>query len=448
MYTNTNGLLSLGNIHQIAKGGMATLKKRGQNGGIVPAVPREQQPEETMETMETKEAEAEEQKQEEGTPEQQPEGVKQQPEEPTEAEPIQGQQSDNKEAKVEVEDTNKNLKRVTILLEIIIVSGILMFIASFIIYIIDLRKISNIKPENRYNMDLIEYKMAKLPKPIRNPYLIAYTIMAILPFFILIISPIYMKNANKPGIIKTTITLFIIVLITVAIVTIVAYTIPYLGFLKELKRIKTRIDVFENYVYNNFYLNSEMLQILYNKGAVPESANAIIRKAIFNTLLLDYELNPQILSDDGKPDTDKIMQIAYTLHMYKFLNTDLINDEDRLRYYKTNSMSIFDARLIMLPGKSRVFKIADYMRSNTPANMDDASSISNILATMNRILKLNSNTINRIKFDIKNKMRKTRSLAYNIRAYSARRKLNILVLMSLIMFGIVGTFIGFLIIKT
>jgi hypothetical protein len=191
-----------------------------------------------------------------------------------------------------------------------------------------------------------------------------------------------------------------------------------------------------------------MLQILYNKGAVPESANAIIRKAIFNTLLLDYELNPQILSDDGKPDTDKIMQIAYTLHMYKFLNTDLINDEDRLRYYKTNSMSIFDARLIMLPGKSRVFKIADYMRSNTPANMDDASSISNILATMNRILKLNSNTINRIKFDIKNKMRKTRSLAYNIRAYSARRKLNILVLMSLIMFGIVGTFIGFLIIKT
>ena len=470
----TNGLLSLGNIHQIAKGGMNKKKKRVEKGGqdgdvesIVPTQPTPTQPAPTqpappvaarpaaappaaappaptnsvvarqpLTTIEEGEEGAEM-------------GAGPAAEAASRTEGAQGEAEPGNDITNQVRETKKNFKWVSFVINMLIIASFILGITNLMIYIMKKSKISNIKPENRYNQDLIEYKMAKLPHPIKNPYLVTYTFMGVIPFIVILLMIVYViiiSNSEEYSL--TNFTSFIILIVLLAILLIIFYTVPYLGLLKELKRIRSRINVFEDYVYKNFYLDAAMLKDLYNKGNVPESTNAIIRKAIYTTFIVqNYKLNPQILSDNGKPNIDKLTKIAYTLHMYKFLNTDLVNDVDRSRYYKTEAMSVFDPRLILLPGNSRVFKIADYMRSNIPGNMDDTSSISNILATMNAILKLDSDKINNIKYDIKDQVNKTRSLAYNIQARSVRSKIDMLVVITLIIFVIViASFVFFMMI--
>jgi len=111
------------------------------------------------------------------------------------------------------------------------------------------------------------------------------------------------------------------------------------------------------------------------------------------------------------------------------------------------NLELFNPRLVMLPGKSKIFRIGDYMRSNIPANMTETGSISNILNAMNVILKLDNNKLNLIKIEVKNNMYKTQSLAFQISAYKMDKQILTLVIISIIMYILLATIIAIMLYK-
>jgi len=326
-----------------------------------------------------------------------------------------------------------------IVLFAVFVISIVIATQNAVFYLLKRMKTYKIIAEDRYNKDLVEYNMAKNPKMFGNLQLATYTALAFIPFLLLIITIVIGVRfiSKSPDNKLTTILLFISLTIIFAIIVILSYFIKYISVIKELKRTRARIDLFENFVYSNFYLNNTLLQTLYNNGNSTDNPNAIIRKAIKNTLL----------ENNANLDIATITKIAYTFNIYYFLNKDLVNDEELKRYYKTESLELFNPRLVMLPGKSKIFRIGDYMRSNIPANMTETGSISNILNAMNVILKLDNNKLNLIKIEVKNNMYKTQSLAFQISAYKMDKQILTLVIISIIMYILLATIIAIMLYK-
>jgi uncharacterized protein (DUF2252 family) len=75
-------------------------------------------------------------------------------------------------------------------------------------------------------------------------------------------------------------------------------------------------------------------------------------------------------------------------------------------------MELFNYRLLALPGKSRIFRIADFMRTNIAPNMVDDAKLMNIIKIVNRYKRINETILSKIKIDISN----TYNRAFNIKA--------------------------------
>ena len=262
------------------------------------------------------------------------------------------------------------------------------------------RKANNTEPQNRYNKDLPEYEIARTSNRLINirSGLFQTVLLPILIFVLTVIviiisqirgSPIYKRVTHIWGI------------AIISSVTAIVYTTVYISEMRKIKQISLNISKFENFVYERFYRTDlEFLNKLYNEGKSPDNVDSIITEAAKAAIL-----NKTI-------DISNTHKILYTLSMYKFLMGDI----DTNNIYRTESLELFNTKKINIPGKSRIFRVADYMRAEKTAETDKIN-VDDLFATMNTYQKLVSQKT--VIKDVKNDLDQTRKMAFKIGAKDA-----------------------------
>ncbi len=275
-------------------------------------------------------------------------------------------------------------------------------------------KLLNISPENRYNKDMPEYPIVRSSLNIMSINSgLTYTVL-LPPLIILLCIGILLMSMMPTSIFHNKVMHIKIVLVLSFIATAV-YLPVYITQMKNIKQRAEKIKALEDFVYRNFYIDKEFLRILYNNGRVPSSADSVIKAAADKVLLnTNGKINPAILNANQTVNREKVLKILYTLNMYKFLNSDLIDDIAQKRMYRTECLELFDIRKIALPGNSRVFRVADYMRSDVFGNFDNKTNLNVVFEIVNGDLSMKNPLATSIKNEAEKAMRDTKKKASEI----------------------------------
>lgn len=333
---------------------------------------------------------------------------------------------------------NTGLKKVLVATSGLLVSWISFCVFFFYFIMSKNRSLLKISTETRYNKDLPEYELTRNPNKINIKSKLFITV--VIPPFVTILSGIIIGLSKHPKSPYKNIKHIWIVFI-LSFITSVLYIIVYVTQMNKIKIINDNINKFEKFVYQHFYINTEFLNILYNNGTLPENPDTLIKVAA-DTALQKRDSNSKNL------DRDRILKIIYTLNMYKYFQTDVINNIPQKRIYKMETLQLFNMKLIGLPGKSRIFKVADYMRSDIPGNLDNKNNLNTVFTIVNGILKLDQNTAQNIKYESEKLMSDTKKYASRINIRSAWKNFKImmitvtvlatLILLTVIIIAIIG----------
>lgn len=333
--------------------------------------------------------------------------------------------------------------------------GMVFTVVMFALINVSHKKVTKIRPENRYNKDLPEYSIArssvlsynKVPLLLIPLFAFGALLCLGVMMYLVLKTKTEQNIAGIPKIVKTTAFTVLPFALVVFIATIVSFFVTR----KKLKNIKKRIDAFEAYVYARFYVNYDFLTVLYNGGSVPSDINSIVKKAA-KTAFIDQNNNTrrEILDQNGNVDPETVKKIVYTLNIYRFVNRDL-TDEETLgtgKYYRSEAMSLFNPVLLSLPGRSRIFKVSEYMRSNIVSNMGDQNDMTNIMNTVNNILKMDPKVTNKINSDVKSDIYRTRTMAYSLGTPNAWKAIQSFMIVCLVTYaGIPVAMVLFTLIK-
>lgn len=303
-----------------------------------------------------------------------------------------------------------------------------------------------IKLENRYNIDLPEYLIARSKtlssQELPFKWLIIMPILAIVSMGAIVAHKFVQGDALKKaeetdcqtplstgdgadGDNKEIPTLPFGIMFIVGVFSLLSLIIivpTYLSTQKKLKAVRNRIEIFEKEVFNNMYIEQNFLNVLYNGGIPPDNLYDTMNRAI-RTILVnpDGSINKTI-------NTEDIEKMVYTLRLYEFLYDDLRDNDTNGKPYRTQSMELFNYKLLALPGSSKIFRIADFMRSNIAPNMIDNAKLMNIVRGVGQYIKLKEPTITKIQMAFSN----TYNKAFNLRASKAWNSVKTLTIVSFV----------------
>lgn len=310
--------------------------------------------------------------------------------------------------------------------------GMILSLYISIMIIIKRRRVQSIKIQNRYNIDHPEYLITRsktlYSRELPFNLLIIMPAAAILSLGIIILHKIYKGNTlnerENTGITNTyqalegtnqtinPVTLPLGIMFIVFVFCGLSFIIilpTYMSTKKQLKNIQSRIETFENGVFEKIYIEQNFLKILYNNGKPSDNLYDTIDKAIRSVMVKpDGTINKSIPSNN-------LEKMIYTLRLYEFLYEDLRDIEVLNTNYRTDAMQLFDYKLLALPGKSRIFRIADFMRSKIPPNMKDDVSLKNMVERVRKYILVR----NTITTNIKTSLSTTYNRAFNIQASKA-----------------------------
>lgn len=319
-----------------------------------------------------------------------------------------------------------------LMIPIVLMVGFLLTIINLAYTMYKHKKASRILQTNRYNKDLPEYKIAR--SVLLQKYLLFLLIPSVALFLLLgMIALIDYDLAYNPSVFIIRPIGYYITAFLVSAMILVFAVVFYMKTKKTLQPIQKRISIFEEYVYKRFYIRKDimrysikernrcnrMYQVLYNGGKIP-TVNAILKKAA----RIAIQAPPQ----GKKLDLQMIQQVAYTLCMYKYLQKDLVNEEDQKRTYRKDVLHQFSPMNLLMPRKP--FGIADYMLADNAADMVNTYDIASILRIIQGIVPMNQATQQNLHLRVQADLMNTRSMASKIHASRAWKQVYQLLLAS------------------
>lgn len=334
---------------------------------------------------------------------------------------------------------------ITIFGLLMLLGGMALSLFIFISIMLKHRKVMNINLDSRCNRDYPEYLMARSNtlSSTELPFdlLIKMPILAIISVFALFIHKKYKGNSIVPRSEESTCTVkpptiggtnetgttviaqtdrvplpygYISVILIFCSISLMIIIPAYISARSQLSTIRKNIQKFEKQVLDNIYINKALINTLYNEGVVPIDINEVMKKAIENVLI---DKTTKEVKDIGSTNIEKLI---YTLYIYQYLYDDLRDDELLNRNYRSEALNLFRYELMALPEKARIFKIADYMRSNILPNLINNAKLDNIIGFVRDLgVTVTENTIDSNKANISNAIADTNEKVGKIRIYSA-----------------------------